>query len=101
MKIIRSSLGCCLLLSIFLQVFVEARILSLSDTDGETQNLVASSDADDKIAKLKPFVKPITTEDEDDVADDEDDYDDIEGGDAEQSFVKLVQEVYNNLEDAG
>jgi len=103
MKIIRSSLGCCLLLSTFLQVFVEARILSLSDTNGETQNLVTSVDADDKIAKLEPFVKLINSEDEDDVADDEDDYDDIEGGDAKQSFVKLVQEVYNNyvqLEDA-
>merc|ERR1719312_2170776 len=93
-------IGCCLLLSIFLLVFVEARILSLAGTDGETQNLVTSVDADDKIAKLEPFVKLITTEDEDDVADDEDDYDDFEGGDAEQSFTKLIQEVYNNLEDA-
>jgi len=103
MKIIRSSLGCCSLLSIFLQVFVETKILSLADTNGETQNLVTSLDADDKIAKLEPFVKLITTQDEDDVADDENDYDDIEGGDAEQRFVKLVQEVYNNyvqLEDA-
>jgi len=85
-------IGCCLLLSIFLQDFVETKILSLADTDRETQNLVTSVDADDKIAKLKPFVKLITTDDEDDVTDDENDYDDIEG-DVEQSFVKLIQEV--------
>jgi len=94
MKNLQSSLGCLLLVSIFLQVFVEAKFVALYDTNVETQNLVKSGNADDKIARLEPFAKLIKTQDDDekDVTDDNDEYDyDFDG-----AFVEFLEEVYNS-----
>jgi len=98
MKNLRSSLGCFLRFSIFLQVFVEAKFENLFESNVETQNLVNSGNAiNEKIARLEPFFKLKNTQDEDekDVSEDNDEYDYDFDEDAELSFVKLIQEGNN------
>jgi len=92
MKNIQSSLGFFLFVSIFLQVFVKAKFLSYNV---ENQNLVRSSNTDNKIARLEPFIMLMNPQNKD-VTDDDDEYDYDLDGEAEPSYVKLIQEAYNN-----
>merc|ERR1711915_224137 len=62
---------------------------------GRKQDLVTNDDADKKIARLEPFVKLVNPHKEEEVTDADYDYD-IEGEDAEPSFAKLIQDVYNS-----
>merc|ERR1711915_795709 len=62
---------------------------------GRKQDLVTNDDADNKIARLEPFVKLVNPHQEEEVTD-ADFVHDIEGEDAEPSFVKLIQDVYNS-----
>ena len=70
MKNIQSSLGFFLFVSIFLQVFVKAKFVSYNVG---TQNLVRSSNEDNKIARLEPFIELMNPQDKD-VTDDNDEY---------------------------
>merc|ERR1711915_481851 len=62
---------------------------------GRKQDRVTNDDADKKFARLEPFVKLVNPHKEEEVTDDDYDYD-IDGEDAEPSFVKLIQDVYNS-----
>merc|ERR1712198_350124 len=100
MKNLRSSSGCFLLISIFLQVFVEAKFENLFDSNVETQNLVRNGKAiNEKIARPEPYFKLKNPQDEDekDVTEDNDEYDYDFDEDAELSFVKLIQERHARL----
>jgi len=88
MKNIQSSLGFFLFVSIFLQVFVKAKFVSYNVG---TQNLVRSSNEDNKIARLEPFIELMNLQDKD-VTDDNDEYNYDFDGEAEPSYVKLIKE---------